>query len=507
MLARRSLSVLVLAGLTLLAPVVSASAAGSAPTQVPEQVPAATATPVPTGTGPSDPTPQPSSPLGVTTRTSRVAAPPSGCLVTGDFGQAYAAAGGRSSALGTCTGNEAPVNGGGAAQPFQNGSLYRSPATGAHTLYGAIRGRYASAGWENSPLGFPTTDEFEVRGGRGQHFQGGSIYWSPATGAHDVAGAIREEWAVLGWENSPLGFPLTSEVPLPRDGGRLQRFSGGVVYWTARTGARTVRGAILSAWADTGYEGGRLGYPTSDEYDVPGGRRSDFQFGSITWDAATGRVGVSTVPRVAVIGDSITYGACGGTAQTVPSTVPAATAACFGWPGSTSDEMQAFVEDQGFRSAWPGMPLPTATVDLRRAVDDSDVLVLGLGTNDALRDRAAFPTRTWPLGDTAPVPSGHVPVGNGYFDQKIDWFMGLAAGKPVYWYDLGFNGTDRATGDYFRARNERLAAATRRWPNLHVMAWSGVVAAHPEFLVDEVHPNEAGRAARWALLTSSVWGH
>ncbi|MFD0485576.1 GDSL-type esterase/lipase family protein [Kineococcus sp. GCM10028916] len=470
-------------------------------------MPAATATPAPAGAGPSDPTPQPSSPSGVTTRTSRVAAPPSGCLVTGDFGQTYAAVGGRSSALGTCTGNEAPVNGGGAAQPFQNGSLYRSPATGAHTLYGAIRGQYASAGWENSPLGFPTTDEFEVRGGRGQHFQGGSIYWSPATGAHDVAGAIREEWAVLGWENSPLGFPLTSEVPLPRDGGRLQRFSGGVVYWTARTGARTVRGAILSAWADTGYEGGRLGYPTSDEYDVAGGRRSDFQFGSITWDAATGHVGVSTVPRIAVIGDSITYGACGGTAQTAPATVPAATAACFGWPGSTSDEMQAFVEDQGFRSSWPGMPTPTATVDLRRAVGDSDVLVLGLGTNDALRDRAAFPTRTWPLGDTAPAPSGHVPVGNGYFDQKIDWFMGLAAGKPVYWYDLGFHGSDRATGDYFRARNERLAAATRRWPNLHVMAWSGVVAAHPAFLVDEVHPNEAGRAARWALLTSSVWGH
>lgn len=32
-----------------------------------------------------------------------------------------------------------------------------------------------------------------------------------------------------------------------------------------------------------------MGFPVSDEYDVPAGRQSDFQGGSVRWDAATAR--------------------------------------------------------------------------------------------------------------------------------------------------------------------------------------------------------------------------
>ncbi|GAB16036.1 hypothetical protein ARGLB_105_00010, partial [Arthrobacter globiformis NBRC 12137] len=42
------------------------------------------------------------------------------------------------------------------------------------------------------------------------HFSGSggaSIYWSPKTGAHEVHGAIRAKWAALGWEKGPLGYP------------------------------------------------------------------------------------------------------------------------------------------------------------------------------------------------------------------------------------------------------------------------------------------------------------
>jgi uncharacterized protein with LGFP repeats len=38
-----------------------------------------------------------------------------------------------------------------------------------------------------------------------------------------------------------------------------------------------------------GSEASTLGYPVSDEYSVPGARRSDFQRGSIVWNA-TGAV-------------------------------------------------------------------------------------------------------------------------------------------------------------------------------------------------------------------------
>jgi uncharacterized protein with LGFP repeats len=37
-----------------------------------------------------------------------------------------------------------------------------------------------------------------------------------------------------------------------------------------------------------GWEGSWLGYPTSDEYGVPEGRRNDFQHGYIVWNASTG---------------------------------------------------------------------------------------------------------------------------------------------------------------------------------------------------------------------------
>ncbi|NIZ90483.1 GDSL-type esterase/lipase family protein [Kineococcus rubinsiae] len=429
------------------------------------------------------------------------------CAPVGDIATTHARLGGDAGRLGPCTNAEFPVARGGVAEVFQGGSVYWSAATGAHPLYGALRAYYGGRGWENSPLGFPVTDEFFplLRGGSGQHFQGGSVYWSPATGAHAVSGPVRDAWAAAGWENSPLGYPVGDEVPLATAKGSFQPFQGGSIYRTPSTGAHLVRGAILATWGAGGWERGELGYPVSDEHDVPGGRGSDFQHGSVTWDAASGRTSTTVArPRMAVIGDSLTFGACGGTAQQIPASVPVATAACFGWPGGTSDELQAYVQDPQFRSTWPRMLLPMPGVDLRQAVAGSHYLVVGLGTNDALRDRAPFPAATWPRGDTSPVPSGHVPVDNGYFDQKIDFFLQLAGGRPVYWYDLGYRGRDATTRYYFSHRNDRLNAATRRWPNLHVLRWSGVVAAHPDLLTDEVHPNADGRAARWDLLRSAL---
>jgi len=38
-----------------------------------------------------------------------------------------------------------------------------------------------------------------------------------------------------------------------------------------------------------GNERSTLGLPTSDEYSVRGGRRSDFQHGNVTWLAATNK--------------------------------------------------------------------------------------------------------------------------------------------------------------------------------------------------------------------------
>ena len=59
---------------------------------------------------------------------------------------------------------------------------------------------------------------------RAMHIEGRpdcSIYWHPDTGAHEVFGAIRGKWAELGWETGTLGScslalpDVTAVVSLP----------------------------------------------------------------------------------------------------------------------------------------------------------------------------------------------------------------------------------------------------------------------------------------------------
>ena len=123
---------------------------------------------------------------------------------------------------------------------YQNGSLYWSPGRGAHLVYGSIRAKWAELGWERG-FGYPLTDECGTPDGVGRfnHFQSASIYWTLQTGAHEVHGAIREKWASLGWERSYLGYPMTDEIAVPNDpaGTRYNNFQGGSIRWTPKTGA------------------------------------------------------------------------------------------------------------------------------------------------------------------------------------------------------------------------------------------------------------------------------
>jgi hypothetical protein len=131
---------------------------------------------------------------------------------------------------------------------YRGGSIYWHPQTGAHEVHGAIRDKWARLGWERSFLNYPLTDETGTPDGTGRynHFLGGSIYWHPQTGAHEVHGAIRDRWARLGWERSFLGYPLTDETGTPSGHGRYSRFQGGSIYWTPEIGPREVQGSAPS---------------------------------------------------------------------------------------------------------------------------------------------------------------------------------------------------------------------------------------------------------------------
>lgn len=205
----------------------------------------------------------------------------------------YSALGRGASALGQPTSGE--VNGavpGSRLNTFQGGVILWSPATNANEVYGAILARYRALGSETGRLGLPTTGELagSTAGSRWNGFAGGRIYWSQATGAHEVYGAILWRYAVLGAEASPLRLPTGGERAAAVPGARVSDFQAGRILWSPATGAQEVYGAIFFRHLQLGGEAGVMGLPTTGERPgaVPGSRWNGFQGGRIYWSPTTG---------------------------------------------------------------------------------------------------------------------------------------------------------------------------------------------------------------------------
>jgi hypothetical protein len=233
----------------------------------------------------------------------------------------YAALGGASGFLGNAGGAEKQTpDGSGLYKQFQGGTIYWSPGTGAHVVYGAIGVEYAATasqtdangGNVQKDLGLPTSDEMNVpsvAGARMNTFQGGTIYWSPGTGAHVVYGAIGVEYAATasqtdangGNVQKDLGLPTREEMNVPGvAGARMNTFQGAVIYWSPGTGAHVVYGAIGGLYNRMGGPTSSLGLPTSDEQNAPSDGRTDyrvnyFQNGKIWWTPADGAHAVQAV--------------------------------------------------------------------------------------------------------------------------------------------------------------------------------------------------------------------
>ena len=187
----------------------------------------------------------------------------------------------------------ATADGTGQYARFQNGSIWWSQPTGARALLGPVETLWLSTRAERGVLGYPTQSLSTAPDGVGRYarFTGGSIWWSPATGARALLGPIEQYWAAAGAEQGSLGYP-TRSVAATAGGGQFAAFQGGAVAWTSATQARSVRGSFLTAWKNAGREGGALGYPTREAYEVVGGTWQDFQGGRIKRSDATGRTWV-----------------------------------------------------------------------------------------------------------------------------------------------------------------------------------------------------------------------
>ncbi|WP_423790959.1 N-acetylmuramoyl-L-alanine amidase [Mycobacterium ahvazicum] len=102
-------------------------------------------------------------------------------------------------------------------------------------------------------------------------------------------GAIYQHWLELGGMNSVLGAP-TSPEDNAEGGARYSTFARGAMYWSPATGAQPVTGAIYDAWAAQSYERGPLGLPTSAEIQEPLRITQNFQHGTLNYNRLTGDV-------------------------------------------------------------------------------------------------------------------------------------------------------------------------------------------------------------------------
>ena len=208
------------------------------------------------------------------------------------------ALGGANGALGLPTSDEgqtARVNGRYAT--FQGGNLYYNPATGrTFHVYGGILNKYRQLGYSAHPLGLPTSSR--KKGAKGgshvyQVFQGGVINQYGAN-AFETHGAILERWNRAGGANGSLGLPTSDESYTSRSPqgtlGRYSRFQRGVINYNPKINRAIVLfGAIWAKYAQMGYAASYLGLPTTEEQALAGGgRRQDFEGGYIVWKPGEG---------------------------------------------------------------------------------------------------------------------------------------------------------------------------------------------------------------------------
>ena len=160
--------------------------------------------------------------------------------------------------------------GGGLTQDFVRGMVF-SGAAGLHAIAGPVRDHYRAIGGSSS-LGLATADVTSVPGVSGAQaatFQNGRIYWSAATGAWAVSGAVLAHYQGV-WGPAALGLPTSDVVAIPGvAGGQVSTFTHGRIYASPVTGAAALTGSVLSRYLSAGGPAA-LGLPTADVAPVPG---------------------------------------------------------------------------------------------------------------------------------------------------------------------------------------------------------------------------------------------
>jgi len=208
----------------------------------------------------------------------------------------YTSMGGQAGVLGAPTSDYLAIStaaGAGTGRAYQGGSVYWSPRTGAAAVVEPFRAFYFGYGGATGRLSWPNSQSAPIPGrpgGAGQSFLYGSVYSSDVTGIHSVIGAVRDHYFGYGGANGWLGWP-TSESrsqtnnrgPAPATGS-VQDFEGGQILSAPATGIHSVPSAIGAAYKAGGGADSSLGWPISEAYTYPqngGGSGQVFEGASI----------------------------------------------------------------------------------------------------------------------------------------------------------------------------------------------------------------------------------
>ena len=165
---------------------------------------------------------------------------------------------------------------------------------------------------EKHKLGKALGKEYSVKGisgAKAQKFEKGTVYWSKKTGAYHLSGAIAS--AYKGNAVTDLGLPTSAEKGGLKGGGAAQRFEKGSFYWSKDTGAHYTSGTIMKYWGDKGTVKGHLGYPKSDVVYKKGRGEQLFEGARLVWAEGYGTTEFS--PKGSIAGGVTDDNAPGGT--------------------------------------------------------------------------------------------------------------------------------------------------------------------------------------------------
>ncbi|MGH3506849.1 MAG: N-acetylmuramoyl-L-alanine amidase [Nocardioidaceae bacterium] len=162
------------------------------------------------------------------------------------------------------------------------------------TWQSVIERRWRAMGAASGWLGKVRVGERGITGGHWTAFAGGRLYASEVGLIALREGSILRAYNRAGGAAGRLGFPAR-RIERTRDGsGLVAAFDHGFAWWSSRTGAKAVsQGPLLRRYRKLGMASGRLGFPTSTNFQTRNGGRLNLEHGYLVFDKITRRVTVT----------------------------------------------------------------------------------------------------------------------------------------------------------------------------------------------------------------------